>query len=101
MHISNIATYAEYLAPSIQFCLSGIINTLTSGDNLSLEDNRVSRVEVLDITKDLSTDLSSSSLVKLLDAAPMQGSLDLVRGTFLELENRVALQPMLCPFPRK
>lgn len=77
------------------------MNTLASGNNLSLEDDRVSGVEILNITKDLSSNLTSGSLVKLLDAAPTEGSLDLVRGAFLELENGVTLQPMLCPFPRQ
>lgn len=72
-------------------------NSLAS-NNRPLQQHRVSIVEVLDIAKDSSGRLASSSLLKHLKALPLKSSLDLEGCTLLEGKNLVVLETVGTPF---
>ena len=67
------------------------------GNNRTLKKHRLSVVKVLDIPKDLLSNLVGSSLVKSLNAVPLKSSLNLISLTFLEVQDLVVLETQGTP----
>lgn len=67
------------------------------GNDRTLEKHRLSIVKVLDIPKDVLSNLVGSSLVKSLNAVPLKSSLNLISLTLLEVQDLVVLQTQRTP----